>query len=248
MKHNLLTSLLALAISATAVSGFAHADLAPDQPDPKAYALLKQAYEARQTVPDDFPGFDAELVYKEGNKTATGTIQYRHLQKSTVDISGLPEEDLKWVKRQAISIITHRNSGEFDDSEGRFPLRFAKSEDTELGTLVEYNDPQKLTGRVKDGLSMELIRTAGTKRFFITVLENTECDPGKVIPTRYLVSYFDPETKALQMVNVFENSYRKFDKYWLPVSRKVVTIDSVLGDGLRVRTFQFNNIKLLEKK
>ena len=30
--------------------------------------------------------------------------------------------------------------------------------------------------------------------------------------------------------------------------RKVVTIDSVLGAGLRVRNFYFNNIKLIEKK
>ncbi len=248
MKHILRTSLLALTISATAITGVAHAELAADKPDPKAYELLKQAFEARQTIPDDFPGFDAEVVYKEGNKTVTGSVKYRHLQKSTVDISGLPEEDLKWIKRQVISIITHRNAGDFDDSEGRFPLRFAKGEETDYGVLVEYNDPEKLTSRVKDGLSMELTRTAGPKRFYISVLENKECDPGKVIPTRYIVTYFDEKTKALQGFNVFENAYAKFDKYWLPTSRKVVTAESVLGEGLRVRNFYFNNIKLLEKK
>lgn len=249
-KHKLLTTALGLALFSTTHLGVARADdnaKPATKADPKAYELLKKAFEARQTIPDDFPGFDAEVAYQEGNKTATGTIKYRHLKKSTVEISGLPEEDLKWVKRQVISIITHRNSGDFNDSEGKFPLRFAKSEETEFGTLVEYDDPEKLTSRVKDNVSMELTRTAGEKRFFISVLENTPCDPGKVIPTRYLVSYFDPKTRELQMVNVFENSYAKFDKYWLPTSRKVVTIDHVLGDGLRVRNFQFKNIKLVGK-
>jgi hypothetical protein len=204
-----------------------------------------KAYDARQTLPDTFAGLDAELVFREGEKTATGTICYRSNGKSGIEISGLSEENLKWLRHQAISFISHRTSSEFENAEGQFPASFGQSEVTDFGTLIEYNDPQKLSSRVKNNQSLELQRTAGDKRFYISVLENTEFDAGKFVPTRYAVSYFDPQTRVLQSV-IFENSYVKVGDLWLPQSRKVVTIDHVLGKGLRVRAFGFNNIKVIE--
>jgi hypothetical protein len=249
MQRKQFTALLAASLFATTFTGFARADGAKPNPnaDPKAYELLKKAYEARQTLPDDFPGIDAQITYQEGAKTATGTIVYRGMSDCKVEVKGLEGEDLKWLQRQARSFVMHRETGDFDESEGQFPLAFAKSEETDFGTLISYNDPQKLDSRVRDNQALEMTRTAGEQRFFISVLENTEFDPGKYIPTRYVVSYFDPQTRVLQKVNIFENSYAKFDKYWLPTSRRVVTIDHVLGDGLRVRSFQFKDIKLVKK-
>lgn len=250
MQRKQFTALLAAALCATTLTGFAQADGAKPNPnaDPKAYEMLKKAYEARQTLAEGFPGLDAEITYQEGNKTATGTIRYRTASDYTVEVKGLEGDDLKWLRRQARSFIMHRESGDFDESEGQFPLSIAKSVDTDFGTLISYNDKEKLDSRVRDGQALEMTRTAGPERFFISVLENTECDPGKFIPTRYVVSYFEPQTRVLQKVNIFENSYSKVDQYWLPVARKVITIDHVLGDGLRVRSFQFKNVKLAEKK
>jgi hypothetical protein len=251
INQKLLTTLLAVALCATTVSGFARADVDKAQAnanaDPKAYELLKNAYESRQTLPVDFPGFDAQLVYQEAGKTATGVIRFRSDGTSAVEISGLPEEDAKWLKRQAISFVIHRGSSDFNEAEGKFPLRFSPSADTDFGTLVEYDDPQKLSSRVRNNRSLELTRTDGGKRFLISVLENMECDPGKFIPTRYVVSYFEPQTRVLQMVNIFENRYQKVDGLWLPSARKVITVDHVIGDGLRARSFQFKDIKLVAK-
>ena len=248
-KHKLFATTLAVAFSAMTFSGIARAaDPAPAAADPQAYQLLKGAYEARLTLPEDFPGFDAQITYQEGNKTAAGTIAYRGGYNCTVEVKGLEGEDLKWLQRQARSFVIHRTSGDFDESEGKLPLSFAKSEITDFGRLVEYNDPQKLDSRVRDNQALEMTRTAGDKRFFISVLENTEYEPGKFIPTRYVVSYFDPQSRVLQAVNIFENNYVKMSEVWLPSTRRVVSIDHVLGDGLRVRSFQFNDIKLVEKK
>lgn len=246
MKHKLLTvAFVAAALSASATSGFT-TEVNPAA-DPEAYKLLEKASETRQVLPNDFFGLDAKLVYQEGEKTVTGTIRYRNNQKSIVEVAGLSENDFKWLERQAISFISHRNNGNFNDSEGKFPMSFGQSPVTDFGQLVEYNDPKKRTSRVRNNQSLELLRTAGDKRFLISVLENTEFDPGKFIPTRYVVSYFDPQTQVLQMVNIFENSYRKVENFWLPATRKVVTIDHVIGDGLRVRSFQFQDIQIVPK-
>lgn len=250
LKNKLFITTFGLAVWTASLAGAVRADDAKPNPnaDPKAYELLKKAYDARQTLPEDFAGFDADIVYREGEKTTTGTIRYRSALDCKVTAEGLKGEDLKWLQRQARSFVIHRNSGEFDESEGRFPVSFAKSEVTDFGTLIEYNDPQKLDSRVRDNQALEMTRTAGEKRFFISVLENKEYDPGKFTPTRYVVSYFDPQTRVLQAVNIYENSYEKISDLWLPATRRVVTIDHVLGDGLRVRTFEFKNIKLIEKK
>lgn len=245
-KYRFFTLALALAVSTAAFHSPAQAEPVPGKADPQAYQLLKKAHEARQTLPDNFPGFDATLVYQEGDKTLSGSLNYRSNSKPILNIKGLSTSDLEWLKHQARSFITHRTDSDFDTTTGRYPLRFGKSEATGFGTLIEYNDPKRLTSRVRDNSSLELLRTAGDKRFYISVLENTECDPGKFIPTRYVVSYFDPQTHVLQAVNIFENSYAKFDNYWLPTARKVVTIDHVLGDGLRIRSFQFTDIKLAQ--
>lgn len=244
-KQKLFVTALAAALSATAFTSFAHADPAPGA-DPQAYEMLKKAYELRQTLPKDFAGFDAQVVYHEGDKTATGTIRYRSAGDCSVEATGLQGEDLKWLQRQARSFVIHRDSGDFDESEGRFPVSFAKSEVTDFGTLIEYNDPQKLDSRVRNNQPLEMTRTAGDKRFLISVLENQEYDKGKFTPTRYVVSYFDPQTRVLQAVNIYENSYEKIGDLWLPSTRRVTTISHVLGDGLRVRTFEFKNIQLVK--
>lgn len=243
MKPSFFTALLAASILSAAPSVQADDATAAD---PQARALLQSAYESRQTLPDSFAGLDAQLVFREGEKTATGSIAYRSNGKSEIAISGLSDENLKWLRHQAISFISHRSSGTFENAEGRFPVTFAKSEASDFGRLIEYNDPQKLSSRVKNNQSLELQRTAGDKRFYISVLENTEFDQGKFVPTRYTVSYFDPQTRVLQAVNIFENSYAKIGDLWLPQSRKVVTISHVLGDGLRVRSFEFKNIQVVK--
>jgi len=236
-------ALLATTVAIAAEKPKATANL---KADPAAYKLLKAAYDARQVLPSNFAGFDADIVYTEGDKTATGQFSFRSDGKNSLNIAGLGDEDYKWLMHNARSFANHRREGDFNETEGKYELAFGKSADTAFGQLVERNDEQKLSSRVRDGKILELTRTGGDKRFIISVLETMECDPGKYIPTRYLVTYIDPKTEVVQNVELFENSYAKVDGMWLPAGRKVVSVTHTAGAGLRGRGFQFQNIKIVK--
>lgn len=239
MKKLLFTTLV---LAASTVSGLA-ATANPDA-DARAYQTLKAAYDARQVLPTNFAGFDADVVYLEGDKGATGTLKFRSDGKSTLEVAGLNDDDAAWLRHNALSFANHRREGNFDETEGKWPLSFGKGNDTAFGQLIERNDEQHLSSRVRDGKILELTRTAGAKRFVISVLDTMECDAGKYIPTRYLVSYVDAKSGALQNVEMFENSYAKIEGAWLPVGRKVVSVGQSAGNGLRQRSFQFKNIRI----
>lgn len=213
--------------------------------DRAAYAMLKQAYDARQTLPANFAGFDADIIYQEGPRTVQGTFHFRSEGLSRLEIAGLDEEDHKWLLHNARSVSNHRREGDFNETEGKFPLSFGPVE-TGFGKQIRRNDPQNLSTRVRDGKILELVRTGGEQRFIISVLDTIECDRGKYVPSRYIVSYVDPKTEALLRVETFENKYAKVHGLWLPAERRVTSAGETAGKGLRQRTFQFKNIKILK--
>ena len=233
----------ALALAGSGICALA----APANPnaDPRAYQMLKAAYEARQVLPANFAGFDADVIYSEGDKSAKGTLHFRSDGKSTLEIAGLSDDEATWLQHNALSFANHRREGNFDETEGKWPLSFGKSAGSAFGQLIERNDAEHLSSRVRDGKILELTRTAGAKRFVISVLETMPCDAGKYIPTRYLVSYVDAKTGALQNVEMFENSYARIEGLWLPVGRRVVSVGQNAGAGLRERSFRFENIRIV---
>ncbi len=251
MQRKITTSLLT-SLTLFAITLSVHADeakpkaVANPNADPAAYKLLKAAYDARQVLTMDFAGYDAKVVYSEGNVTKNGVLHFRTDGTSTLEFEGLSDDDYKWLKHQVLSISNHRRQGNFDEAEGKFPMAFGAGPDTGFGKLIERNDEQKLSTRVKDGKILELTRTDGDKRFIISVLDTMECDPGKYIPTRYLVSYVNPTTGELLKVDMIENRYVKVKGLWMPSGRTMVSAPENSGKGLRVRVFDFKDIKIIK--
>lgn len=212
--------------------------------DPAAYALLEAAHNSRQVMPADFPGFEAQVVFKNGSQNATGTLRYRRGEKTVLEIAELSAEDKAWLEDQVLSIIGHRRGGDFAKGDGRHPLSLGNAPENYYGKLIQLNDAMGSSYRVRDNKVTEVTRTAGDSRFTISVLETMEANPGKYLSNHFVVSYRDKNTGALQKVDGFRDAYTQIGGVWLPASRLVVTFGSETSPS--ARRIQFKDIKLLE--
>lgn len=212
--------------------------------DPAAYALLEGAHNSRQVMPADFPGFDAQVTFKNGPQSATGTLRYRRGEKTVLEIADLSADDKAWFEDQILSIIGHRRGGDFAKGDGRHPLSFGNAPENYYGKLIELNDAMGSSYRVRDNKVTEVTRTAGDSRFTISVLETMEANPGKYLSNHFVVSYRDKNTGALQKVEGFRDSYAQIGGVWLPASRLVVTFGSETSP--HACRIGFKDIKLLE--
>jgi len=225
----------------------------PPGPHPKAdmaaYELLKNAHDNRQTMPENFAGFTAKVMYKKDGVATSGTITYRRKGKTDIEFPGMSEADFKWAQDKIYNMLGHRRGGSFAEGDGRNPLTFNRLPENSFGKLITLNDDMKSEYRVKDNKVTEVTREAGGMRFTIAVLETIEADNGKYLANHFIVSYRDAKTGDLKMLEGFRDAYSKVDGVWLPLMRYVFTSNAIKpgeADTPTMQIIKFSDIKLLE--
>ncbi|BCM93741.1 hypothetical protein IAD21_05632 [Abditibacteriota bacterium] len=211
--------------------------------DPKAYALLEAAHNNRQVMPANFAGFEADLIYTDGDTMKTGKIVYRRQGDTKITLDGLSKDDNLWLEDKVMNLIGHRRGGDFAQGDGKNPLTLVQGDVNAFGQLIRLNDGMKSEYRVKDGRVEEVTRTAGGTKFTITVLDTINTDAGKYLANHFVVSYRDEKTGALQEVEGYHDSYAQIDGVWLPTGRVVYEMAEPVSP--RVRTIRFRDIKIL---
>ena len=216
--------------------------------DPAAFALLKTAHDARQVLPDDFPGFTATLTLQAGGKIYPGTVSFEKGKTAEVKFEGVPIDDLDWAVDQVQSTIGHRRGGDFAKGDGRWPLTFGTGPDAEnsFGRQILLNDMMQSAYRVRDGQVTEVTRTADNLRFTISVIQSQKAGDGKYLPQHFIVSYRDAKSGDLKEVQAFRDAYAQRGAAWLPVSRTVIFFEAK-SDTPSMRSIGFGDVKLLAK-
>lgn len=215
----------------------------PTVADPAAYALLKAAHDSRQVLPDDFPGFTADVTFNDNGKDFKGTLHYKRGEESQVKFDGLDKDTDNWVQDQLLSIIGHRRGGDFAQGDGKYPLSLGPDDGNAFGRLVNINDKLQSSYRVRDKQVTEVTRTMGDSRFTISVIQTKSTEGGKYLPQHFIVSYRDAKTGALQEVQAFRDAYQQLGGAWLPLSRTVVTFDKETTPHMR--SLRFDNVQVL---
>jgi hypothetical protein len=216
---------------------------APQKADPAAYALLKNAHDARQVMPADYPGFRAELVYQEGDKVYQGELIYHRQGETEVHLEGIDDKSLDWSRAQILNLVGHRRGGDFAQGDGRYPLQLGPDDGNPFGRRVEVNDASKSSYRVRDNRVLEVTRTLEGSRFTISVIQTMDADAGKCLANHFLVSYRDAATGKLQKVEGYRDGYAKVGGIWLPTSRTV--IESADETTPTVRTLRIRKPEIL---
>jgi hypothetical protein len=215
----------------------------PAKADPAAYALLKEAHDARQVMPPTFPGFRCDLVFQQGDDVFRGELVYRRQGETEVRLPGADAASLEWARGQILNLVGHRRGGDFAQGDGKYPLQLGPEDHNSYGRLILVNDESRSSYRVRDHRVTEVTRTMEGSRFTISVIESMDADPGKYLANHFLVAYRDAATGALQKLEGFRDSYDHVQGVWLPTSRTVIEVSDKISPV--VRTLRFRNIETL---
>ncbi len=221
-------------------------DQIPEGAEKEAWHLLKAAHDARQVMPADFIGFDANVVFTEDEHKFAGKMTYRKSGGTKIDIPELKGEQLDWLTDKLSSFIGHRRGDNFSEGDGKNAITFGPEDKSVYGRLVELHDRLNSKYRVKDNKVLEVTRTTPESTFTISVMETMEADPGKYLSKHFLVSYRNIIGGDLEQVDGFRDDYDKIDGVWLPQKRVVVSVMKA-ATSPRTRKIELSDITVAKE-
>ena len=209
--------------------------------DPKARALLRQAFDKTARWQPDFKGFTADLTVKVNAKEVKGTVTVKGPREVTVS---LPDPELqKWAEGQIGMMAVHRGPRSFEESDGKYALTVGDDVDHPLGPrLFIHGDGMHSYYRVKGDRITQINRKMPHMAFTINVEDSVLTKEGKYITTRYTVYYYSPQDGKLSNVESFTDSHTRVASSDLPGTRRIISYEN--GD-IVVRQLTFENHRML---
>ena len=156
------------------------------QDDPKARAMLKNAFEKTSRWQPDFKGFTADLTVNVNGKEIRGSVTV----KGPRDVSvSLPDADVqKWAEGQIGMIAVHRAPRKFEEADGKYALTLGEDRDHPLGPkLTIHGDGMHSYYRVKGDRITQINRKMPHMAFTINVEDSALTKDNKFLTTRYTV-------------------------------------------------------------
>jgi hypothetical protein len=214
--------------------------------DPKARALLREAFENTARWPQAFKGFTADLTVQVNGKAVKGTVTVKGPRDITVS---LPDcEFQQWVENQIGMIAVHRAPRTFEESDGQYTLTLGDDENHPLGRKVFiHGDGMHSFYRIKDGRITQINRKMGHPgmppfAFTINVEDSMLTTDTKFLTTHYTVYYYTPQDGKLTNVESVTDSHVRVGNADLPATRRIISFEH--GE-VTVKSLVFTNHQLL---
>ena len=213
--------------------------------DPKARALLREAFEKTARWQRDFKGFTADLVVNVNGRELRGSVTVKGPRDVSVT---LPEAEIqKWAENQIGMIAVHRGPRTFDESDGKYALTLEEDGHPFGPKLLINGDGMHSFYRVKDGRISQINRKMAhpgmpALGFTINVEDSTLTQDNKYITTRYTVYYYAPQDGKLGNVESFTDSHARVGSSDLPATRRIISFEN---GQVVVRSLTFQNHKML---
>ncbi|HKN87349.1 MAG TPA: DUF3386 domain-containing protein [Nitrospiraceae bacterium] len=211
------------------------------QDDPKARAILRQAFEKTARWQSDFKGFTADLTVNVNGKEAKGTVSVKGPREVAVTLS---DPDLqKWAEGQIGMIAVHRGPRSFEESDGKHALTVGNDTDHPLGPRLNiHGDGMHSFYRVKGDRITQINRKMPNMAFTINVEDSAVTQDGKYLTTRYTVYYYAPQDGKLTNVESFTDTHTRVASSDLPANRRIITYEN--GEVV-VKSLTFDHHKML---
>lgn len=209
--------------------------------DPRARALLCQAFEKTARWQSDFKGFTADLTVNINGKESRGTVTVKGPRDVSVT---LPDPEVqKWAENQIAMIAVHRGPRSFEESDGKYALTLGEDGDHPLGQrLVIHGDGMHSFYRIKGNRITQINRKTPHIAFTINIEDSALTKDNKFITTRYTVYYFSPQDGKLANVESFSDTHTRVAASDLPASRRIISYEN---NEVMVKTLTFENHKML---
>ncbi len=212
--------------------------------DPKAKALLREAFEGTSRWAADFPGFEADLVLDDNGAVYKGKVSIKSRRDLDVSME-IPDDQAEvkeWLEDTIGMIAVHRAWRTFEDADGKNPVTFGANDDHPLGQeVLIHGDGMASRYRIKDGRIQQINRVTPRMSFTINVEDAMKTVDDKSLTTRYVVFYFSGDGK-LKNTDSFTDEHAVLDGNYLPGVRRVIT---TIKGKVAVRVLAFKNHRLL---
>jgi hypothetical protein len=202
--------------------------------------IMRAAYENRYTWNSDFPGYTAEVTFKQGDAVHTAKVRVNpDLKFDVTDVAD--EAAQKAINGQVWEIAVHRVSRPFEQTHAQNEFDLGATDET---GAVEILVKGKATGdkyKVRDRKVTLVHRHIHGTVVTINTFSTTDTPEGYLSHT-YDSVYSDPQTGEVKgSKSFFEDSYEKIGRYYI-LSKRVITTE---GGAEPAMEFTFSNLQLL---
>jgi hypothetical protein len=203
--------------------------------------LFRAAYENRYTWDRNFPGYTAQVSYRDGDRPYQGEVRVGADLKSSV--SGIDDEAArKAIEGQLFEVAIHRIRRSFEETHGKNSFHFGK---TDAEGRVEILMGGKAEGdryQLKDNEVVMVHRHIHGVVVTIHTASSWKTGEG-YLSHRYDSVYHDPSTGQQQGGHSdFTDEYEHVGNYWLLKRRLIRT---QIEDHTNEQEFQFSHFQLL---
>ncbi|MDJ0510986.1 MAG: DUF3386 domain-containing protein [Crocosphaera sp.] len=204
--------------------------------------FFRSAYENRYTWDQAFPGYTADVTFKDGDRTFTGQVRVNE-DMSTEVFNIEDEQALAQVKSQLWETSIHRVRRSFEDVHGQNTFSYGNTDDTGAVEILMGGKSEGDRYKLRDNEVCHVHRHIHGVVVTIDTFSSHKTEEG-YLSHRYDSIYHDPKTGEQKGgKSYFEDNYEKVADYYILTSR-VITGE---GNAEPVRKeFGFSNIQLLQ--
>jgi len=209
--------------------------------DPKTREALREVFANTARWPAGFKGFTADVEVNIDGKEEKGTVTVKNPKE--IEVSLRDEKLKEFAAENLASIAMHRGPRSFEESDGKYKLRFGDNPDHPLGqSVIMGGDGMSSFYRIKDGRIRQINRKTPRMSFTINIEDSVKTQDGKYLTSRYSVYYFNPENGALKDVESYSDSYTRVGDADLPELRRIINCEN---GTVSVSTMKLGNHKTL---
>lgn len=208
----------------------------------EARDLFRAAYENRYTWDADFPGYTADVTYREGEQTYTGKMRINaDLSYEVTDIED--ETGKKAIQGQVWEIAVHRVRHPFEKTHAANTFSYGTTDETGAVEILVGGKAEGDRYKVRNNEVCMVHRHIHGVVVTINTFSSHQTEEG-YLSHRYDSVYHDPQTGEQKGgISDFEDLYEKVGKYYILTQR---TICSTVNGREITSEFSFSNIKLLQ--
>ncbi|MEQ8996657.1 MAG: DUF3386 domain-containing protein [Coleofasciculus sp. B1-GNL1-01] len=203
--------------------------------------FFRAAYENRYTWDHNFPGYTADVTFKQDDQVVTGKVRVNPDMKA--EVFDVEDEDAKQaIHSQLWETAIHRVRRSFEDTHGKNTFSFGDTDETGAVELLMGGKAEGDRYKVRDNEVTHVHRHIHGVVVTINTFSSHNTGEG-YLSHRYDSVYHDPKTGEQKGgKSVFEDNYEKVGDYVI-LTQRIIRTET---DGKEsVQEFNFSNIKLL---
>jgi hypothetical protein len=203
--------------------------------------FFRAAYENRYTWDHNFPGYTADVTFKQDDQVVTGKVRVNPDMKA--EVFDVEDEDAKQaIHSQLWETAIHRVRRSFEDTHGKNTFSFGDTDETGAVELLMGGKAEGDRYKVRDNEVTHVHRHIHGVVVTINTFSSHNTGEG-YLSHRYDSVYHDPKTGEQKGgKSVFEDNYEKVGDYVI-LTQRIIRTET---DGKEsVQEFNFSNVKLL---